>query len=208
VALHLGVVEERLDLRLEGAVEPAGALARLGEGQARPVRDRAGGLDGPLDAVGEGRVVAERLRERPEARGLAGTRAQRLAGTRRCADERRALAERERFEDAPPGGAVEVSLHLADATERQRHGGLGEGARLAHPEERLARVLGGGQEGEGERQPPAGGSAAAGREGRQDLRPAELREGPVHRSTSTPGSAPARVPVTGTRSGMLPPSRG
>ena len=82
----------------------------------------------------------ERLGDRPQPRRLGRARPQRLAGPGRGADERGALAQRERLEDAAPRGAVDERLHLADAAERQRDGGLGEGAGLADAEERLPRV--------------------------------------------------------------------
>ena len=174
VRLHLDVGEQRLDLGLERAVEPAGALAGLGEGGARAIRDGPGRLDGALDPVRERRRGRERLGERREARDLAGAREQDLAGAARGARERGALAERERLEHAALRGALEVALHVGDAAERQRQGRLRQAAGLPDPRERLAGVVRRGEGGEGEGPAATRGQPAARREGGEDLRKAEL----------------------------------
>ena len=179
VALHQLVGEQRLHLRLEGAVQPADAVAQGGQLGAGPVGDGAARLDGALDAIGQPLVGGEPGGDGPQAGRPLEPRLQEAAGAHGRAQQGRALAQGGRLQRAPLGGARHLLLGGAGEGEREGEPRLGQRPGLLDGEERLPHLGGAGQEGERAGLLAPGREPAALRQGLHHLGPAEVDEAGV-----------------------------
>ena len=197
VALHQLVGEQRLHLRLEGAVQPADAVAQGGQLGAGPVGDGAARLDGALDAIGQPLVGGEPGGDGPQAGRPLEPRLQEAAGAHGRAQQGRALAQGGRLQRAPLGGARHLLLGGAGEGEREGEPRLGQRPGLLDGEERLPHLGGAGQEGERAGLLAPGREPAALRQGLHHLGPAEVDEAGVE----SRGSRAPVYPTAARRSG-------